>query len=100
MTLAGAWRPVAGGTAGGSVSTAFTGSPCGGPKSPEREPPVSAGALVVEVVCWPQATSSRAAAIEIQIFMLCISGGVRLRTFCCRGRCATLIQINRDVDRQ
>ena len=42
ITLAGAWRPVAGGTCGGLVSTACTGSPCGGPKSPLSEPPVAA----------------------------------------------------------
>jgi hypothetical protein len=81
------------------VSTAFTGSPCGGPKSPLSEPPVSVGALVVVEDCWPQATSSRAAAIEIQFFMLCISGGFRLRIFCRCGRRATLIQISRSVDK-
>src|SRR5262245_55417040 len=41
MTLAGFVRFVAGGTSGGLVSTARTGSPCGGPKSPRSEPPVS-----------------------------------------------------------
>ena len=34
VTLAGALRWVAGGTNGGLVSTALTGAPCGGPKSP------------------------------------------------------------------
>src|SRR5690242_15801861 len=60
MTLAGAWRPVGGGTRGGLVSTAFTGSPCGGPKSPEREPPVSlavAAVAAVGVEFWLQAAS-------------------------------------------
>src|SRR5688572_1187230 len=45
MTLAGTLRPVAGGTSGGDVSTALIGSPCGGPKSPLREPPVSSVVL-------------------------------------------------------
>src|SRR6185369_4073516 len=40
ITFAGAVRPVAGGTCGGLVSTALTGAPCGGPKSPLLEPPV------------------------------------------------------------
>src|SRR5690606_21812479 len=35
-----------GGTSGGLVSTAVIGSPCGGPKSPLREPPVSSGVAV------------------------------------------------------
>src|SRR5678816_3459736 len=60
MTLAGAWRPVGGGTRGGLVSTAFTGSPCGGPESPEREPPVSAGAAAGGEF-WLQAASGAAA---------------------------------------
>ena len=38
-----------GGTCGGLVSTAWTGSPCGGPKSPLREPPVSAVAAATGV---------------------------------------------------
>ena len=41
MTLAGAVRPVAGGTSGGLVRIACTGSPWGGPMSPFAEPPVS-----------------------------------------------------------
>ena len=41
MTLAGAVRPVAGGTSGGEVRIASMGWPCGGPKSPLAEPPVS-----------------------------------------------------------
>src|SRR4051812_33279028 len=63
MTLAGTWRPVGGGTRGGLVSTAFTGSPCGGPKSPEREPPVSAAteAGLSEAGGCPQAASIEAA---------------------------------------
>ena len=46
MTFAGAVRPVGGGTQGGLVSTALTGSPCGGPKSPPCEPPVVPGLAV------------------------------------------------------
>ena len=42
MTLAGALRPVGGGTFGGLVSTAWIGAPCGGPKSP----PMSADAAL------------------------------------------------------
>src|SRR5690242_20244758 len=42
MTFAGFVRSVGGGTCGGLVSTACTGSPCGGPKSPFAEPPVAA----------------------------------------------------------
>ncbi len=42
MTLAGLVRLVGGGTLGGLVSTALIGSPCGGPKSPAADPPVSA----------------------------------------------------------
>ena len=41
MTLAGALRLVAGGTIGGLVRMACIGSPCGGPKSPAADPPVS-----------------------------------------------------------
>ncbi len=41
MTFAGVERPVAGGTIGGLVNMALMGSPCGGPKSPAAEPPVS-----------------------------------------------------------
>ena len=44
MTLAGAVRPVGGGTFGGDVRIASTGCPCGGPKSPLSEPPESVGA--------------------------------------------------------
>src|SRR4249919_2897909 len=63
ITLAGAWRPVGGGTSGGLVSTAFTGSPCGGPKSPESDPPVSAVAagVLFDAGFWPQAASIMAA---------------------------------------
>src|SRR5262252_8836395 len=43
ITFAGAVRPVAGGTRGGLVRTALTGSPCGGPKSPGE---AAAGATV------------------------------------------------------
>ena len=41
MTFAGAVRPVGGGTMGGLVNIALIGAPCGGPKSPAAEPPVS-----------------------------------------------------------
>src|SRR5688500_18641676 len=47
MTLAGALRPVAGGTIGGLVTTALISGPCGGPKSPFFEPPESATAADV-----------------------------------------------------
>src|SRR5688572_15987849 len=43
MTLAGWLRLTGGGTFGGSVSTAWIGSPWGGPKSPFAEPPVWTG---------------------------------------------------------
>src|SRR3954463_6777395 len=69
MTLAGAWRPVGGGTRGGLVSTAFTGSPCGGPKSPEREPPVSAAAPGVGAEFWLQAASSAAQKATNHLFI-------------------------------
>src|SRR5580765_5660903 len=42
MTFAGFVRFVGGGTFGGLVRTAWTGSPTGGPKSPLAEPPVIA----------------------------------------------------------
>src|SRR5688572_7131707 len=60
MTLAGAERPVGGGTRGGLVGTACTGSPWGGPKSPERDPPVSADGVPAGG-CWPQAAMATAA---------------------------------------
>src|SRR5215469_3793308 len=43
ITFAGAVRPVGGGTRGGLVRMALTGSPCGGPKSPGE---AAAGATV------------------------------------------------------
>src|SRR3954465_14478205 len=73
ITLTGAWRPVGGGTRGGLVSTAFTGSPCGGPKSPRKEPPVSAGAmadLVWVVDGWPQATNRTARPLTNHVLIL------------------------------
>ena len=47
ITLAGAVRPVGGGTFGGEVRMASTGWPCGGPKSPLAEPPVSSEAVAL-----------------------------------------------------
>ena len=65
ITLAGAVRPVGGGTMGGAVSTALTGSPCGGPKSPCAEPSMSsprapAGVSAVAAAGGQQAERSRA----------------------------------------
>src|SRR5690606_19698401 len=63
MTLAGAVRPVGGGTFGGAVSTASTGWPCGGPKSPLREPPESeaCGALAASSDLPPHPLAASAA---------------------------------------
>src|SRR5688572_26459997 len=41
MTFAGCLRATGGGTWGGLVNTALIGSPCGGPRSPRADPPVS-----------------------------------------------------------
>jgi hypothetical protein len=74
MTLAGCLRFVGGGTCGGLVSTAVTGSPCGGPKSPLRDPPVSATALTGAVFsAEPHPASSAAASSSVAIVFLFIS---------------------------
>src|SRR3954465_14580656 len=100
MTLAGAWRPVGGGTRGGLVSTAFTGSPCGGPKSPEREPPVPAVAASSGAGGCPQATSSEAASTATNHFFIFGSPGDHSRKYCREWPVLTLTQVNRRVDKQ
>ncbi len=71
MTLAGVLRPVGGGTCGGLVSTALMGSPCGGPKSPLREPPVVAlEVAAASGVRSPQAARTAAAAIITSHFFI------------------------------
>ena len=65
-TFAGCVRFVGGGTSGGLVSTAWIGSPCGGPKSPLAEPPVAppgraAGVEAVGDVSRPQPATANAA---------------------------------------
>src|SRR5690242_13270543 len=100
MTLAGAWRPVGGGTRGGLVSTAFTGSPCGGPKSPEREPPVSAAVAAVGVEFWLQAASSAAARTTNHLFIEDTPGPKAGWNFAAMRLPLTLIQVRRGVDKQ
>src|SRR5690348_14839228 len=72
MTFAGAWWPAAGGTSGGLASTAWTGSPWGGPKAPLSDPPVviAAGAAVVGLPAAPHPVSSAAAVINTATFVL------------------------------
>src|SRR5215510_1540732 len=97
MTLAGAWRPVGGGTRGGLVSTAFTGSPCGGPKSPCREPPVSAETCLG--ACCPQATSSVVTMPINHLFILSTPEGITREKLSRPSRDGMLIQVNRGVDK-
>src|SRR5690349_8298017 len=99
MTLAGAWRPVGGGTRGGLVSTAFTGSPCGGPKSPEREPPVSAAAAAGGEF-WLQAASSAAARTTNHLFIEGPPGPLAWKDCAAARPTGTLTQVRRSVDRQ
>src|SRR6478735_4052967 len=97
MTLAGAVRLVGGGTSGGEVSTALTGSPCGGPKSPDRDPPVSAATVAapLEAGSWLQAANSIAAAMTNRFFFILWTPALGCRRrFWLRLTRDTLIQVS------
>ena len=61
--------------AAGLVSTALTGSPCGGPKSPLREPPVSARQLRVRGVAGRRPRAAAAASRRLTTCSSSTPGG-------------------------
>ena len=75
------------------MSTAWTGSPCGGPKSPLREPPVSSAAVGTRVADSRVQPLSASAAVQARRIICCWSKFEHPDVWLCPHSDAGLVQV-------